>query len=147
MWTNHILLGFLGIVSGSAVAAGTFAFLTVIGVLPRMIGKTKLENKTGYFENVVVSGGIVGNILSVFLQLRFPQFFRIGFGNILLGIAGLSIGIFIGCSAVALAEILNTFPILFRRFHLKEGLSWVMCMLALGKMCGAFYFFLQGLSA
>ena len=39
MFLNHILLGFLGIAFGGAVAAGTFAFVIVIGVVPRMIGK------------------------------------------------------------------------------------------------------------
>ena len=34
MFLNHILLGFLGIAFGGAVAAGTFAFVIVIGVVP-----------------------------------------------------------------------------------------------------------------
>ena len=43
--------------------------------------------------------------------------------------------------AVALAEILNTFPIIFRRFQIKEGLSWIMLFMAFGKCAGAFWYF------
>ena len=50
-------------------------------------------------------------------------------------------GIFVGCIAVALAEILNTFPIIFRRFQIKEGLSWIMLFMAFGKCAGAFWYF------
>jgi len=47
----------------------------------------------------------------------------------------------VGCIAVALAEILNTFPIIFRRFQIKEGLSWIMLFMAFGKCAGAFWYF------
>ena len=43
MFLNHILLGFLGIAFGGAVAAGTFAFVIVIGVVPRMIGNATVR--------------------------------------------------------------------------------------------------------
>ena len=56
---------------------------------------------------------------------------------------GLSAGMFVGCIAVALAEILNTFPILFRRAKLKVGLQWVMWTMAVGKTCGALYYFVR----
>ena len=54
---------------------------------------------------------------------------------------GLSAGIFTGCLSVALAEILNTFPIMFRRLGIKEGLSWILFFMALGKAAGALYFY------
>lgn len=36
MWIKHLFLGFIGLASGVGVAAGTFAFIIVIGVVPRM---------------------------------------------------------------------------------------------------------------
>ena len=39
MWIKHLFLGFIGLASGVGVAAGTFAFIIVIGVVPRMIAK------------------------------------------------------------------------------------------------------------
>lgn len=134
-------MGLLGLSSGFAVSAGTFAFLIVIGVIPRMIGKCNRAAETLHFETAVILGGICGNIASMFPQLKIPL------GPLFLCAYGLSAGIFVGCIAVALAEILNTFPITFRRMGLKEGLSWVMICMALGKAAGSFYFFLNGIAS
>ena len=103
MLIEHIFLGFCGLAAGLAVSAGTFAFLIVIGVIPRMIGKCNRAAETLHFENAVILGGICGNLASVFLQIRIP------FGPALLCVYGISAGIFVGSIAVALAEILNTF--------------------------------------
>ena len=98
MFLNHILLGFLGIAFGGAVAAGTFAFVIVIGVVPRMIGKCNRAANTLCFEQAIILGGILGNIVSVFLQMHIP----LGqvSGHIFLGLYGLSAGMFVGCIAV-----------------------------------------------
>ena len=117
MLIEHIFLGFCGLAAGLAVSAGTFAFLIVIGVIPRMIGKCNRAAETMHFENAVILGGICGNLASVFLQIRIP------FGPLLLCAFGISAGIFVGSIAVALAEILNTFPITFRRMGLKADSS------------------------
>lgn len=141
MLIKHIFLGFTGIAAGVAVSAGTFAFLIVVGVLPRMIGKCNRAAETMHFENAIILGGTLGNIVSVFQKIPVP------FGRLMLYLYGLSAGIFVGCMAVALAEILNTFPIMFRRFGLKEGLTWVMFAMALGKTVGSLYYFLQGMAS
>ena len=132
MLIEHIFLGFCGLAAGLAVSAGTFAFLIVIGVIPRMIGKCNRAAETLHFENAVILGGICGNLASVFLQIRIP----------FLCVYGISAGIFVGSIAVALAEILNTFPITFRRMGLKVGLFWVMLAMAAGKVAGSLYYFL-----
>ncbi len=137
MWIDHIFLGFLGLAAGLAVSAGTFAFLVAIGVIPRMIGKCNRAAETIHFENAVIWGGALGNVASLF-PLRIPL------GSPLLCLYGLASGIFVGCNAVALAEILNTFPILFRRAKIKEGLSWAMLFMALGKCAGSLFFFFKG---
>lgn len=141
MLIRHIFMGLIGLASGFAVSAGTFAFLIVIGVIPRMIGKCNRAAEVLHFETAVILGGIFGNIISVFLNIRLP------FGPLFLCLYGLSAGIFVGCIAVALAEILNTFPIAFRRMGLKTGLGWVMICMALGKCAGSFYFFLNRMGA
>lgn len=141
MWIRHLFLGFIGLAAGGAVAAGTFAFIIVIGVVPRMIAKCSLAKHTVLFENMIVLGGIVGNLVSVFTGIPIPV------GHWILVLFGFCAGIFVGCIAVALAEILNTFPILFRRFQIKEGLPWVMLFMALGKSAGSLYYFLMHMAA
>lgn len=143
MLLKSITLLMIGLCSGLGVAAGTFAFFLVIRVLPRMIQKAKLNHKVIFIENVVIRGILFGTVLSLFTW-RKKWLFAL-FGKTLLSIYGLSAGIFAGCIAVALAEILDTFPIFFRRLklqeHLAEGLLFVM---ALGKMVGSLFYFLAG---
>ena len=60
-----------------------------------------------------------------------------------LAVLGLFSGIFVGGWILALAEIVNIFPILTRRIGLTKGLSLVVIAIALGKMSGSlihFYF-------
>ena len=59
MLIEHIFLGFCGLAAGLAVSAGTFAFLIVIGVIPRMIGKCNRAAETLHFENAVRTGASV----------------------------------------------------------------------------------------
>lgn len=141
MLSSHIWMAFLGLAFGIAVSAGTFAFIIAVGVVPRMVGKSNTGKYTILYENFIWLGGTIGCILSVFLTIRIP------IGSIFLVVYGICAGIFVGCLAVALAEILNTFPITFRRLGIKHGLKYVMFFMALGKMCGAFYYFWNGMAA
>ncbi len=142
MWIKHILLGILALFSGTAVSAGTFAFLLVIGVIPRMLCKTSLAKQVIRIENVIILGIIFGVISSVFMR-AFPVYGWFP-GHIIVALYGISAGVFVGCIAAALAEILHTFPILFRRVRLKAGLPWVMAAMAFGKLCGSLFYFITG---
>lgn len=137
MWSKHLLLGFIGLASGSAVAAGTFAFLIMLGVVPRMVGKSRTAPEVFWYENAIVLGGILGNLASVFPRLHVP------FGHLLLYVYGICAGIFVGCNAMALAEVLKTFPILFKRMKLKIGLIYAVTCMALGKTLGALWYFFR----
>ncbi len=141
MWIDHLLLGLIGLAAGSAVAAGTFAFLIMLGVIPRMIGKTKTAGQILLYENMIVLGGIGGNLLSVFLDIRLPL------GVVFLYIYGICAGIFVGCIAVALAEVLKSFPIMFRRVKVNEGLNYIIFFMAAGKLAGSFWYFLHQMAA
>ena len=66
MFLKRFLLFGTGFCGGAGVAAGTFAFLLVIRIIPRMIQKAKLEHKAIYIENIVFRGIIFGTILSLF---------------------------------------------------------------------------------
>lgn len=50
-------------------------------------------------------------------------------------------GIFTGCWAMALAEMLEVFPIFVRRVKLVQCIPWVILGTALGKTAGALLFF------
>lgn len=138
MWIKHVLLGFLGLVFGLSVATGNFALAVKLGIIPQMAGRSKTAKHIITYENALILGGTCGNILSVFTNIRFPA------GHLFLAAFGICAGIFVGCMAVALAEIIDAYPILYRRMHLKIGLEWMVGMIAIGKMSGCLYYFLKG---
>lgn len=66
-------------------------------------------------------------------------------GGLVTGIIGLSIGIFVGCLVMSLAETLQALPVISRRIHLAVGFQYLILSIALGKMTGAFLYFLRGM--
>jgi stage V sporulation protein AB len=149
MWIRHVLSAFLALCAGLAVSSGTFAFLLVIGVIPRILRKGNLAKRILLIENIVVLGVIYGSIYSVFPWILSPDTIPYGdvisaVGHCLILFYGVSAGIFEGCIAAALAEILHTFPIIFQRSKLKSGLSLVVISMAIGKTFGALYYFCFG---
>lgn len=143
MFPKSVFMILVGLCSGIGIAAGTFAFLLVIRVIPRMVQKAKLEHKVIYIENIVFRGIMFGTILSLFYWKN--QWLFSLLGRTLLTIFGMSAGIFVGCIAVALAEILDTFPIFFRRIHLKDDYAEILLfVMAMGKMIGSLFYFFFG---
>lgn len=137
MWAEHLLLGLFGLCAGAALSAGAFAFLLMLNIVPRMVGKTRTGNKILLYENMIILGAILGNLYTVFLGWSLPL------GHVFLVIYGIGAGFFVGCMAAALAEILKAFPILFRRVNLNTGLWLVVLAMALGKSAGSLYYFLK----
>lgn len=133
-------MALLALVFGTATSAGTFALLVTLGVIPRMVARTQTAGKVMLYETMICLGGTMGCVLTVFPFLRLPS--AAGMPIVLL--YGLCAGIFVGCQAVALAEILNVFPIMFRRIKLKEGLSCIMVAMAFGKVAGSLFYFFYG---
>lgn len=60
---------------------------------------------------------------------------------------GLFSGIFVGCLAVSLAEVIDVIPILSRRIGLKVGMRYFLLAIAIGKLVGSLiYFIIPGLA-
>ncbi len=135
MWTKHLFLSAIGFTSGLAVASGTFALIVTLRVMPRIIGKSNTASNVLRYENMIVAGGIAGNIAAVFPDLRIPL------GSPLLILYGLCSGIQVGCFVMALAEVMDVFPIMFRRMGLKIGMAWVITAMAAGKVTGGLWYF------
>lgn len=141
----HVLAAVVAFLAGVGVSAGTFAFILVIGVVPRIMGRMEIKDVV-LIENVIVLGVILGNISSTFEVIVYNSNFQYMdvLGHAVMILYGISTGVFVGCISVALAEILHTFPILFRRFNLNKGLKLVIFSMAIGKVVGCIYYFLLG---
>ena len=143
MFLKSFIGSVIAFCSGVGVAAGTFAFFLVIRVIPRLVQKAKLEHKVIYIETMVFRGVMFGTLLSIFSWKKKWLFDLLG--KTLLTFFGLSAGIFTGCIAVALAEILDTFPIFFRRLKLdSQYTNLLLFMMAIGKMVGSLFYFFMG---
>lgn len=176
MFLKRLIMIFLAFTGGAAVAAGTFAFLLVIGVVPRMLwrfgfgrrpgvksGRNRLRDRViGIVEMTIVFGVVWGSAVSLWPQEAGKRICDIlgtliapgalsAAGHILVAAGGLGAGIFVGSIAVSLAEIIDTFPVLFRRFGLEgpiphklgkragPKLEWLLLAMALGKLVGALW--------
>ena len=65
------------------------------------------------YETVIVSGGIFGNLWDLY-EFPLTSIFA-PIASLLLAIFGASVGIFVGCLAMSLAETLKTLPVISRR--------------------------------
>ena len=134
MWIRETGIFLLGLISGTAAAAGTFALLTSVGIVPRMAGKSSTAIHVRLYETVLAIAGAAGTVISI---LEVPVYT----GAWILPVSGVLAGCFVGCLSAALAEVLQVWPVLFRRMGLKKGLHTGMFCFALGKFAGALYFF------
>ncbi len=132
-WCTGAALLIIGICSGGLVAAGMFAFVTMIGVVSRMAAWTKSVRHLLLYEDLVVIGAAVGNILFLYEpRLVMPQM-----GATLRLAFGFFAGVNIGCLSIALAELLNVVPIFSRRIKLNRGLTAFVLTFAFGKLAGS----------
>ena len=122
MWVRHILLGIIGLSSGVVIAGGLFALIVELGVIADFADRTHTADKILLYEDCAALGGVAGNLISIFR----PQMGYLGF---LLPVFGLLAGIFVGCWAMALAEV-------------RYSVAFILSM-ALGRGLGAFVYLLK----
>ena len=138
MFLKQTLLFAAGASAGGVIAAGVFAFLAIIGIFPRLIGTTGTKSHVILCETMLILGGIFGNIVDLY---HVPRMFG---GRAMLVAWGITIGIFVGCLVMSLAETLKALPVLCRRIHLAVGLQYVILSIAIGKFTGSIIYFLNG---
>ena len=61
-----ILLWIMGISSGIMVSAGVFTVLFVVGLVPRFAGRTDTARCELFYEECLIFGALLADILSVF---------------------------------------------------------------------------------
>ncbi|WP_083954011.1 stage V sporulation protein AB [Cytobacillus eiseniae] len=123
---------FVGLASGLAVGSGVVAFLSVLGIIPRLMQLTKTMKMIRFYEWAVVIGVIIGSMASlwnpIFTLTRY-----------LLIPIGLATGVFVGMLAAALTEVLNVFPILAKRIGIDGKIVYLLMAIVLGKILGSLY--------
>lgn len=156
MFIKYILLALFAFGGGAIVAGGVFTVLIAVGLVPRFAGKTHTAKHIFLYEEMVVLGTIFGSFFSIYGglcqlgkfmtdTLLFNGFLSQAIGSVLLCVFGFFAGIFVGCLALAIAEMLDTIPIFTRRIHFQKGLGIMVCAIAIGKVIGSLIYFAYGI--
>ncbi|WP_347549781.1 stage V sporulation protein AB [Pseudalkalibacillus hwajinpoensis] len=127
-----ILVMLIGFAEGIAVGAGFVAFLSVLGIIPRLTQLSKTIHLIRFYE----WGIIIGAVLSSWLSLRNPI---LGLSKFVLIPIGLGAGVFIGMLAAALTEVLNVLPILTKRIGFIDKILILLMAIVLGKVFGSLF--------
>ena len=131
---GETLAAVTGFSSGFIVAGGVVALMVGLGIITRFIGISHTAAHIRAGENAILFGTVVGTILTVY-EVSLPV------GSWVLAIAGVFMGTFVGGWIMALAEIVNVFPVYCRRLGITKGTSWIVIFLAIGKMLGSLFHF------
>lgn len=135
---RFIILTIAGLSAGAFAAFGLCAVLTSVGIITRIAWKTHTSNRVRLYENCIFCGAVASNIL----YLAQPEYVLSEYISIgIMGFIGIFFGIFVGCLAVALAETLDGFTIVFRRIKITKGVEYILLAIALGKVAGSLIFF------
>ena len=159
MLLKGLFLGLSALSFGLLSSAGVFTVLASVGLIPRFAGKMHVANKVFALEEAVIFGTLIGGFFSIYTKLgqigKFVQT-KLLFGthtaeiwnilgNLLLITGGLFAGIFVGCLAFAIAEMLDSIPIFARRIGFRHGLGVAITAAALGKAVGSMLYFAYGI--
>ncbi|MFU0791561.1 stage V sporulation protein AB [Virgibacillus proomii] len=128
----HLLEALIGFSAGLAVGAGYVAFITILGIIPRLIQLSKTEMFLPIYTACILLGSIFGIYLS-FTSRTWE------YSAIIVAIWGLMQGIFNGMLAAALTEVLNVFPILYKRMGVEKHLLWLFMAIVFGKIAGSLF--------
>ena len=149
-----MLMAVIGLSYGALAAGGVFTVFIAVGLIPRFAGKTHTGYKVFLYEEMVIFGSITGCICSVFheylpLGRWMSALLSYGawnvLGNVVLILFGVFSGLFVGCLALAIAEMLDTIPIFARRIGFRHGLGIAVTSMAVGKAIGSIVYFAQEL--
>lgn len=132
MTINVVLVMLIGFAGGLAVGSGFVAFLTVLGIIPRLTQLTKTMKMIHHYEAAVVLGAVIGALGTLWNPVLFLSPY-------LLIPLGLAAGIFVGMLAAALTEVLNVFPILAKRVGIDGKMAILLMAFVFGKVLGSIF--------
>ncbi len=153
MWIKQLFVGIVALDAGILVSGGVFSVLLAVGLIPRFAGKTGTAKYIILYEEMVILGTIAGCLTSVFEP--FVQIGTLAAGGQRIGFLLLRVllwivlilystfaGVFVGSLIIAIAEMLDSIPIMTRRIGLRHGLGIMVSSLAFGKLVGSLIYFI-----
>ncbi len=169
---KQCFLAVFGLAAGFSVSSGVFTVFTAVGLVPRFAEHTKSGSYILKYENSIILGCFLGNLVSLFSEKltkggtslkglliqvvgRFLPDMTMLFKEKLLhliggGVSGfiilfgLFVGIYVGTLAISIAEMLDALPIMTHRMNVKQGISFLIFGLAVGKLIGSVFYYMNG---
>lgn len=136
---DFMFLGLVGLSFGLLAASGVFTVLLAVGLLPRYAGRTHEAKHILLFESMVIGGTVAGSLATFLVEYAEKALYPVG--PVIQGLYGFFAGIFLGTLALAIAEMLDAFPVFFRRMRIEGYTKWIILGIALGKVAGVFIYF------
>lgn len=136
MWAQ-IIMAIIGLAGGTVAAGGMVALLIGLGITPRFAGITHTADAILTYEDVTMLGAVAGCVVPL-------SGVSIPLGGWGLAVFGVFAGIFLGAWVLALAEMVDIFPIVIRRMKLKMGIPTLIVTIAIAKVLGSLYYFYKG---
>lgn len=135
MIIEALLVVIIGFAGGIAVGGGLVAFISVLGIVPRLTQVTKTKKFIQYYQWSIILGAVCSSWLSLrenVLELHIFWVIPIG----------LAAGIFVGMLAAALTEVLNVLPILSKRIGVVDRIIYLLMAIVFGKVFGSLFHWL-----
>ncbi|KHF37783.1 stage V sporulation protein AB [Halalkalibacter okhensis] len=129
------LLIVTGFAEGLVLGAGTVAFLTVLGVIQRLIKMTRTYQYLHTYQWAVILGSLCWTVFAQ-LDLRFYL------PSASAAVFGVFSGMFVGMLAAALAEVLNVLPLLAKRIGVVDKVMWLLSAIISGKVVASLVYWL-----
>lgn len=126
---------FIGFSEGIVVGSAMVAFITLLDIIPRLTQLTETEEYIKVYERTMILSAMIVSLLS-FFDLHFSG------AKVLAGVSGLFMGVFVGLTAAALAEVTNVIPVAASRFQLENYLGYILAAIACGKVFGSLIYWI-----
>ena len=139
---KFVIMVVAGLAAGVFVAGAMSALIVWLGLFGRVVVRMGLKEHISLLGWAVIAGTMIGNVLSssnirpivkYCLEMGIPWQFNMAFQMV----AGLFMGIYVGCFALSLAENLDVLGIGLRKCNIQSGFSILILTLALGKVAGS----------
>ncbi|GMK37923.1 stage V sporulation protein AB [Paenibacillus sp. CCS19] len=130
---RNLFVAMLGLGGGLAVGSGLVSLLIILDLIPRLAQLGNAYRKSVWFETAVTAGALFWTVADFMnWKLYLPN-------QLVMPIAGVLDGLFVGLLAAALTEVMNVLPILAKRMSLSRHIAALVWAMVLGKTAGSLF--------
>lgn len=127
---KNIVLLILSISGGVVVGNAAAAFITLLGIIPRLAQISNTDKHIVLYQRVLTLGMFLFSLIFCLnISFKLNKYMSIFFG--------VFFGIFVGLSASALAEVLNVIPVVARKLDLRDYVTYLILAIVMGKVVGS----------